>query len=232
MKKTTQWWAQCCQWGQSTHLLVKVSNHPSFGVRPRPPSSQPKSQLPMTKTVPVSGQINSMSWGVSLLVEIPQCHKDIQGTEGLLKTYGKLQRRKDAVITWHMALQPQGTLWKTPGIVLHHQPSQVLTVQRSQEVKTPWRTAPLGLPAESRRVLSYDSAFLVFTCEQQLFKKSRQPLIRMPSHPWQKLRLVHPTPFPPLSGFTVRPHFSGSPAVRLRCHHVTEFCPMNCRQIQ
>lgn len=64
---------------------------------------------------------------------------------------------------------------------------------------------------------------------------SRSPdklLIRMPSHLWQRLRLVHPTPFPPLSGFTVRPHFSGSPAVRLRCCRVTEFCPMNCRQIQ
>lgn len=66
------------------------------------------------------------------------------------------------------------------------------TVQRSQGIKTPRRTAPLDFsgnkPAESRRVLFHDVAFLVFTCEQQFFKKSRQLLIRMssPSPPTQK----------------------------------------------
>ena len=34
-----------------------------------------------------------------LLVEIPQCHNDSWGTEGLLKAYGRLQRKKEAVIT-------------------------------------------------------------------------------------------------------------------------------------
>ena len=42
---------------------------------------------------------HSVSWAVSLLVEIPQCHNDSWGTEGLLKAYGRLQRKKEAVIT-------------------------------------------------------------------------------------------------------------------------------------
>ena len=39
-----------------------------------------------------------------LLVEIPQCHNDSRGTEGLLKAYGRLQRKKEAVI-----MQPEAT---------------------------------------------------------------------------------------------------------------------------
>lgn len=62
-------------------------------------------------------------------------------------------------------------------------------------------------------VLFYDLASLVLTCEPQLFKRPRQ-LLKMTSLLWQRLLRVHPTPFPPLPGHTVRPHFPGSLAVR------------------